>query len=265
MDYMAADTGDYNPWHDDVLSQHRRFKACRTAALSKYMSKADPVKAHNQWNPYSFEGGTVAAVSGKDFVVVAADSRMSQFEVNIMSRDGEKLHQLADDVVLATAGFHGDILQVKRMMRARIDKYEFQYRAPMTADLVSECFARELYYRRFFPLFTGAVIAGIDSKGRGGVWGYDPVGCSERVPFSVEGTANAQITPFLDGQIMYKTTDSSVVKVPDELTVERAVSVLKDAFRMATERDTSTGDKLRVMVLKAGAKPVIQQFMLRED
>ena len=37
---------------------------------------------------------TLAAISGKDFVVVATDTRMSQQDVNIVTRDIEKIHIL---------------------------------------------------------------------------------------------------------------------------------------------------------------------------
>ena len=36
------------------------------------------------------------------------------------------------------------------------------------------------------------------------------------------------------------------------LTLERAVSLVKDSMRMATERETSTGDKVQVIIAVAG-------------
>ena len=35
----------------------------------------------------------------------------------------------------------------------------------MTVDLCSEMLSRNLYYKRFFPYYTGAVLAGVDEKG----------------------------------------------------------------------------------------------------
>lgn len=49
------------------------------------------------------------------------------------------------------------------------------------------------------------------------------------------------------------------------LTIERAEATLKDSFRFAAERETSTGDKLHVVVAQAG-KLVKNYFVgLRED
>ena len=70
-------------------------------------------------------------------------------------------------MAICTAGFHGDILELERMLKARMARYKFDYRQPMSADLVAEMLSRNLYYRRFFPYLTGVVLAGITEKGRG--------------------------------------------------------------------------------------------------
>uniref|UniRef100_A0A914R1T9 Uncharacterized protein n=1 Tax=Parascaris equorum TaxID=6256 RepID=A0A914R1T9_PAREQ len=48
---------------------------------------------------------------------------------------------------------------------ARLHKYRFDYRGDMTVDLCAELLARNLYYRRFFPYYTGSILAGIDEDG----------------------------------------------------------------------------------------------------
>ena len=35
----------------------------------------------------------------------------------------------------------------------------------MSVDLCAELLSRTLYYRRFFPYYTGAILAGIDENG----------------------------------------------------------------------------------------------------
>ena len=37
---------------------------------------------------------STCAVAGDNFAVIATDTRMSQFEINVMSRDAEKIHIL---------------------------------------------------------------------------------------------------------------------------------------------------------------------------
>lgn len=96
--------------------------------------------------------------------------------------------------------------------------------------------------------------------------------------YACSGTAEPLIQPFLDNQIgqvniiflincfvifLQLTLSDKAILQP--LTIERAESTLKDAFRFAAERETSTGDKLRVVVAQAG-KPIRSYYVgLRED
>ena len=218
---------------------------------------------HARWNPYSMEGGSTCAVAGEDFVVAASDTRMSQYEVNILTRNAEKIHVLNDNIILNTAGFYGDVLQLKRVLQAKIHKFRFDYRQDLSVDLCSQLLSRTLYSKRFFPYYTCAVLSGIDEFGKGAVYSYDPTGCIERLQYSASGAAEPILNPFLDNQVAHGTLSEDVDKPP--LTIERATSLLRDAFRFATERETSTGDQLYVVVAQAG-KPIQTSYVsLRED
>ncbi|PIO58211.1 hypothetical protein TELCIR_20359, partial [Teladorsagia circumcincta] len=83
---------------------------------------------------------------------------------------------------------------------SRLHKYRFDYRTDMSVDLMAELLARNLYYRRFFPYYTGAILAGIDENGKGAVFSYDPIGCVERIAYSASGAAEPMMIPFLDCQ-----------------------------------------------------------------
>uniref|UniRef100_A0AC35UCT2 Proteasome subunit beta n=1 Tax=Rhabditophanes sp. KR3021 TaxID=114890 RepID=A0AC35UCT2_9BILA len=215
------------------------------------------------WNPYSMEGGSTCAIAGENFVVVAADTRMTQHEVNIITRDAEKIHTLNNKIILATSGFYGDVLELNRLLESRLHKFRFDYRKDMTVDLCSELLARNLYNRRFFPFYTGAVLAGIDEKGKGAVYSYDPVGCIERCGYTASGTGEPLIIPFLDCQVGHCTQTGEFQK--PELTLERATGLIKDVFRMVAEREIGTGDKINLVIAEAG-KPIRRMYLpLRED
>ena len=51
------------------------------------------------FNPYSFNGGTILAVSGEDFSLVASDTRLSE-GFRIHTRDQPKTYKLTENVVL---------------------------------------------------------------------------------------------------------------------------------------------------------------------
>ncbi|CAB3402278.1 unnamed protein product [Caenorhabditis bovis] len=216
-----------------------------------------------RWNPYSMEGGSTCAISGENFAIVASDTRMTQNDINILTRDAEKIHVLNDSIILATSGFYGDVLQLKKVLQSRLHKYRFDYRADMSVDLCAELLSRNLYSRRFFPYYTGAILAGIDENGKGAVFSYDPIGCIERIAYSASGAAEPLIIPFLDCQIGHVTVADDYER--PSLTLERAISLMKDSFRGAAEREISTGDKIHLVIAEAG-KPIVEKTIpLRED
>ncbi|KAE9553454.1 hypothetical protein FO519_003326 [Halicephalobus sp. NKZ332] len=249
--------------HEAGMTEMKHFdKAFRNAFVNPPWKTSKIIK-REQWNPYTIEGGSTCAVAGENFAVIATDTRMSQFEINVMSRDAEKIHILNKSIVLANSGFYGDVLQLKRVLQSRLHKYRFDYRCDMTVDLCAELLARNLYYRRFFPYYTGAILAGIDEDGKGAVYSYDPVGCIERIAYTCSGAGEPLIQPFLDNQVGHVTLDEKVER--PKLTIERAIGLVKDAFKMTAEREISTGDKVNVVICEAG-KPIRQVIVnLRED
>lgn len=249
--------------YGSLREEMKAFKCCLDTVRKSPPWMTEQQHDSYRWNPYSLEGGSTAAVCGDDFAIIASDTRMSQFEINILTRQAEKITVLNDSIILACSGFYGDVLQLRRLLEARLHKYRFDYRDNMTVDLCAELLSRNLYYRRFFPYYTGAILAGIDENGHGAVFSYDPIGCIQRVVYTASGSAEPMIIPFFDCQIDQVTQAEDAEKVP--LTIDRAASLMKDAFRMSAEREISTGDKIHLVIAEHN-KPVRQLFLpLRED
>ncbi|CAD5233278.1 unnamed protein product [Bursaphelenchus xylophilus] len=248
---------------NEVKMDWNSFKAAMHDATANPPWRAKNTVHQQRWNPYSMEGGTACALAGYNFVVAASDTRMSAFEVSVMNREAEKVNVLNDNIILATTGFYGDVIQLKRVLESRLHKYRFDYRCDMTVDLCSELLARNLYYKRFFPYYTGAILCGIDEKGCGAVYSYDPVGCIERLPYSCSGGGEPMMQPFLDNQVGHMTFSDQAEK--PQLTIDRAISLVKDAFKSVAERETSTGDKINIVIAEHNRPIRRLTIQLRED
>ncbi|VDN84262.1 unnamed protein product [Brugia pahangi] len=164
-----------------------------------------------------------------------------------------------DSIVFSCAGFYGDILQLKRLLEGRLHKHRFDYRGVMTIDLCAELLSRNLYYRLFFSYYTGAILPVLMS--------YDPIGCIEHIAYTASGSAEPMIMPFFDYRVdrilhrlclfpcflsSHHTPHIALVTMSGDvekplLIIERATSLIKDAFCVAAEREISTRDKIHLI------------------
>jgi len=213
-----------------------------------------------RFSPYESNGGTILAVAGEDFAIVASDTRLSQ-GYSIHTRECPKSRSLSEKTVIAQAGFHGDVLTLSKVLDARLKMYEHEHGKKMSSGATAAMLSTILYHRRFFPYYTYNIIGGLDEQGKGCVYSFDPVGSYEREQYRAGGTGGTILQPLLDNQIGFKNQEG-VEPIP--LTRERATQLIKDVFISATERDIYTGDALHIQTIdKDGVHT--ERFPLRRD
>jgi len=139
--------------------------------------------------------------------------------------------------------------------------YQHQHGKELATPGIGQMLATTLYSRRFFPYYTFNVVGGLDSDGKGCVFSYDAVGCFERLKYSVSGTGQALIEPFLDNMVAYKNTEN---KPTIDRTCDETLELIKDIFASAGERDIYTGDFVDIYIIdKDGTR--YEQFPLKKD
>lgn len=206
------------------------------------------VKEHN-WSPYAENGGTAAALAGKNYVVFGADTRLNG-DFCIHTRDDRsKLFQLTDRTFLASTGMQADRLQLQQMLKYRIRWYQYNNggKVPST-KAIAQLTSTMLYQRRFFPYYTFNIILGLDENGAGVCYSYDPVGSTEPYAYGACGSASNFVQPLMDCLL---TRQHMTFQAPPELTLEEALELLKNAFTGAAERDILTGDSVCFYIITA--------------
>ncbi|KAF2073677.1 hypothetical protein CYY_005027 [Polysphondylium violaceum] len=209
------------------------------------LEKQMPIE-HGRFEAYVDNGGTVLAVGGPDYCVIAGDTRMSDGGYGIQTRKYTKIFQLTDKCVLATSGMQADTLALQKRLKTMLSHYQKEHGKPMSTPAIAQFLSNTLYYKRFFPYYTFNIVAGIDEKGEGCAWTYDAVGSHERVKYASQGSGNQLVIPLLDNQVA---KFNQQIIAGGNVTSQQAVSFVKDAITSAGERDIYTGDYADIVVV----------------
>jgi len=209
---------------------------------------------NRDFNPYTENGGTILAIAGLDFAVVAGDTRQSE-GYSIQTRYAPKVFQLTDKAVLAVNGFAADGNMFVKKVRQRLEWYRHAHAKDMPLRAIARMIQTMLYAKRFFPYYVYNILGGIEEDGSGAVYSFDPVGSYEREACRAAGAAQSLVQPFLDNQIYFKNqVPSPDAPFPAHLPLKRVLSIVTDSFTSATERHIEVGDGLEIYVIVAKGK-----------
>ena len=221
-------------------------------------TKENPV-VKKGFNPYVVNNGTVAAIAGKDFCKVVGDTRCS-LGYSILSRDLSKITKLTDKCVIATSGMRADAIALHKVLQWKVKTYKAKFYKHPDIDVIARMLGNTLYGRRFFPYYTFNILCGIDSEGKGAIYGYDAIGSYDRVNCASMGSGSELVTPILDNQVK----DHNVLEPEAPTDVESVENVLRDAMHAATERDIYTGDFLEMVTVDANGIKFEKEQMRRD-
>ncbi|KAG8912986.1 Proteasome subunit beta type-6 [Tulasnella sp. 408] len=218
------------------------------------------------FNPYSDNGGTILAIAGEDFAVVAGDTRQSE-GYNIQTRYAPKVFRLTDKAVLAVNGFAADGNMFVKKVKQRLEWYRHAHGKDMQLRAIARMIQTMLYAKRFFPYYVYNILGGIEEDGSGAVYSFDPVGSYEREACRAAGAAQSLVQPFLDNQasllfqertecsIYFKNQTPSIdAPFPRHLPLSHVLSIVTDSFTSATERHIEVGDGLEIYIILAKGK-----------
>lgn len=204
----------------------------------------------HRWSPYNDNGGTTVAVAGKDYALIASDTRLTDGGYGILSRNQPKLFHLTDSIVLGATGCWADVLTLTKLVTARIQIYKYTHNQTMSLPGCAQMLSNVLYSKRFFPYSVSNVMAGIDEEtGEGWIYSYDPVGCVEKLKTSSGGAGTAIIQPLLDNHVEKMNMNVSAEEKSRPLKLEEAETLVHDAFIAAAERQIHVADAINFRIV----------------
>ncbi|KAK3718835.1 Proteasome subunit beta type-6 [Vermiconidia calcicola] len=229
--------------------------------------------------PYTDNGGSTLGISGRDFTILAGDTR-STSGYNINTRYAPKLFKIGGEgpanegskIVLSVVGFAADGNALKERLDTMVKMYKYQHNKDIPVHACAQRLSHILYNKRFFPFYVTAILGGLDEEGKGALYSYDPVGSYEREQCRAAGAASSLIMPFLDNQVNLKNQYDpasaqgmdKVSRVPEPLPRKDVEEIVRDAFTSAVERHIEVGDGLQMMVItKDGVEEIFSP--LKQD
>ncbi|KAH8286689.1 hypothetical protein KR018_012231, partial [Drosophila ironensis] len=190
-------------------------------------------------------GGTVVAIAGDDFAMIAADTRLTRGNI-VISRNENKLFRLTDNTIMGCTGGWGDAQSLHRLLKIQVEEYMLKNNRPPSTNALAQCTSVALYNHRFEPYECEIVMIGFKEYTKGVVYSFDCYGHAEPESYGTAGSASSLLDPVLDHLMIKPNGNPEVVEL---MTAERAVTVAFDLFVSASERDIFTGDSVKVNII----------------
>lgn len=211
-------------------------------------------KQEERYNPYINNEGTVMAIAGKDYVIVAGDTRLSN-SYSIESRNTSKLCKLTETCIMSASGMHADIVNLEKYLKARIEIYRSTNKRDPSLESIAQMLSVTLYSKRFFPYYSFTVLSGKKEDGSFTNYGYDAIGSYEQFKSGATGSGQKLVVSVLD----------NVLKRNPNINENEAKKLILDTMNGASCRDIHTGDAVEIMVLRSNGDCLTEKYPLRRD
>jgi len=109
-------------------------------------------------------GATTVGVVLPEGVILASEKRVS-YGYLVVSRVGKKVFKITDRIGAACAGLVSDMQILVREVEAYANLYKLDSGRPMSVRSAAKVMSNLLFARRYFPLITQTIVAGIDEEG----------------------------------------------------------------------------------------------------
>jgi len=194
-------------------------------------------------------GATAVGITFDGGVVLASEKRIA-FGNFLVSKSTKKTFEITPKVGATCAGLVADmqILSLQIAALAKIRKMELKRDVPPNS--VAKMMSNMMYERRYFPLLTQVIVAGVIDKPV--LYTLDPLGSVLPDEYAAVGTGAEMALGVLDPQFKANMTE------------DEAVDLAKKAVRSAALRDSASGDGLDIMIItKDGIKESSEKITVK--
>jgi len=195
--------------------------------VPRYPMQQDQQQAQQgglEWIP----GATTVGVVFNCGVLLAAEKRVT-YGYFVMSKGGKKVFKVTDRIGVACAGLIGDMQILAKEMEAQANLFSMDTGRPISVRAAAKLMANVLFNRRYAPLITQTIVAGLDEEGPS-LFVLDILGSLIPDKYTVVGSGTEIAIGVIEEG--YKAT----------MSAKEAKDLVMRAIKSAISRDAMSGD-----------------------
>ena len=185
--------------------------------------------------PSWIPGATTIGVVCTDGVILASEKRVTYGHF-VMSKGGQKVFKITNQIGVACAGLVGDMQILTREVEAQANLFSMDVKRPISVRAAAKLMANILFNRRYTPLLTQTIVGGMDEEGPS-LYVLDVLGSLLPDNYAAVGSGTEIAMGVLEAS--YKET----------LTLAEAKEVVLKAIKSAISRDALSGDGIDFLII----------------
>ena len=193
--------------------------------------QTQPQQGGYAWIP----GATTIGVVCRDGVVLASEKRIA-YGYLIVSKGGKKVFKITDRIGAACAGLVADMQILTREVEAQANLFSMDVSRPISVRATAKLMANILFNRRYAPLITQTIVAGLDEEGPS-LYVLDVLGSLIPDKYAVVGSGTEIAIGVLEEG--YK----------EEMMLKDAKELVTRAIKSAISRDVMSGDGIDFLII----------------
>ncbi len=180
-------------------------------------------------------GATTIGVVCQDGVVLASEKRVA-YGYLVVSKGGKKVFKITNRIGVACAGLVADMQILAREIEAQANLFGMEVGRPISVRAAAKLMANILFNRRYAPLITQTIVAGLDEEGAS-LYVLDVLGSLIPDKYAAVGSGTEIAVGVLEES--YK----------EGLSINEAKELVTRAIKSAISRDAMSGDGIDFLVI----------------
>jgi len=193
--------------------------------------QSQPQQGGLAWIP----GATTVGVVYQDGVILASEKRVA-YGYLVVSKGGKKVFKITNRIGAACAGLVADMQILAREIEAQANLFSMDVGRPISVRAAAKLMANILFNRRYAPLITQTIVAGLDEEGAS-LYVLDVLGSLIPDKYAVVGSGTEIAVGVLEES--YK----------EDMTLKDAKELVTRSIKSAVSRDVMSGDGIDFLII----------------